>query len=372
MTAMNRFAFILHLLTTEDLALKFPWARRLPDRVVEKILGKIPPFKLSKISGVCSQQGTEVEGWFILLPRTARQLIEMPLEEAYQLIIQAGRVAERLGAQILGLGAFTKVIGDKGVTIARQLKIPVTTGNSYTTASAVDSALQGAIEMGIEPRRARVAVIGAAGSIGAACCHMLADKVGALDLVGRSEDKLTELARELRLRYSTPVFCTTSAQAVVPEADIVIAVSSSTDILVHPHDLKPGAVVCDVARPRNISHRVHKLRDDVLVIDGGVIRIPGSVDFGLNFGFPPGTAEACIAETMILACEGRFESFTLGGDITVGQVDEISRLAAKHGFRIDGFRRFERAISLEEISLRRERALQRKGLQRGAEELPLS
>lgn len=108
-----------------------------------------------------------------------------------------------------------------------------------------------------------------------------------------------------------------------------------------------------MARPRNISGQINEIRNDVLVLYGGVIRVPGEVDFGLNFGFPPGRAEACIAETMILTCEGRFESFTLGNDITASQVTKISGLAAKHGFSVDGFRRFERAISQKEIEERR-------------------
>jgi hypothetical protein len=76
----------------------------------------------------------------------------------------------------------------------------------------------------------------------------------------------------------------------------------------------------------------------------------------MNFGFPPGMAEACMAETIILALEKRYESFTLGADISVEKVEEINRLAKKHGFKIAGFRRFEQAISEEEIEQIRDRA----------------
>ncbi|HZD59132.1 MAG TPA: shikimate dehydrogenase [Anaerolineae bacterium] len=358
---MNRFAFLLHPPTADDVGHKFPRAAKLSDRTIERVLSKVPPFKISKITGVRSKQGVEIEGWFIALPRTASQLLKMPVEDAYDLIVKAGRIAEKRGAQIFGLGAFTKVIGDKGVTIANNLKIPVTTGNSYTTASAVETALLGAERMGIDPKQARVAIIGATGSIGAACCHLLAGQVGSLALIARSEEKLQRLAGELRLTSNTSVSISTSTQQVVPEADIVIAVSSATDILVNPGDIKPGAVVCDVARPRNVSKKVNKVRDDVLAIDGGVIRVPGSPDFGLSFGFPPGTAEACMAETMILTCEGRFEPYTLGSDISAPQVLEIADLAKKHGFKVDGFRRFERAINEEEVEYRRKRALLARG-----------
>ncbi|EAX47225.1 dehydrogenase-like [Thermosinus carboxydivorans Nor1] len=78
--------------------------------------------------------------------------------------------------------------------------------------------------------------------------------------------------------------------------------------------------------------------------------MPGDVNFGLNFGFPPKTAYACMAETMILALEGRYENFTLGRDLTVKQVEIIEQLARKHGFKLAGFRSFERALTPEEIA----------------------
>ena len=92
------------------------------------------------------------------------------------------------------------------------------------------------------------------------------------------------------------------------------------------------------------------LRDDVLVIEGGIVDVPGEADFGFNFGFPPRTSYACMAETMLLALEKRFESFTLGRDLSVEQVDEITRLAEKHGFKLSGFRSFERPVTAEEIA----------------------
>ncbi|HHW92849.1 MAG TPA: shikimate dehydrogenase, partial [Firmicutes bacterium] len=95
--------------------------------------------------------------------------------------------------------------------------------------------------------------------------------------------------------------------------------------------------------------RVARERDDVLVIEGGVVKVPAGTEFNFNFGFPPGTAYACMAETMLLALEGRYECFSLGRDITVAQVDEISRIAEKHGFELAGLRSFERALTREQI-----------------------
>jgi hypothetical protein len=80
-----------------------------------------------------------------------------------------------------------------------------------------------------------------------------------------------------------------------------------------------------------------------------VIEVPGPVDFGLDFGFPPRSCEACMAETMILALEQRYGDYTLGPDVDLDRVDEIHALMRKHGFRLSGFRRFERRISDDEV-----------------------
>ena len=87
----------------------------------------------------------------------------------------------------------------------------------------------------------------------------------------------------------------------------------------------------------------------MLVIEGGAVEVPGPVDFHFNFGFPPKTSYACMAETMILALEERYESFTLGRDLSVEQVKEIAALAEKHGFKLAGFRSFERQVTDEYI-----------------------
>jgi predicted amino acid dehydrogenase len=132
--------------------------------------------------------------------------------------------------------------------------------------------------------------------------------------------------------------------------------------VIEPRHLKPGAVVCDVARPRDVSKQVAAERDDVLVIEGGMIEVPGPVDFHFNFGFPPRMAYACMAETMALALEGRYEDYTIGKDITVQQAQEIGTIAARHGFRLSGFRSFEQAVSQATIDAVRERAKRSRAL----------
>jgi predicted amino acid dehydrogenase len=104
---------------------------------------------------------------------------------------------------------------------------------------------------------------------------------------------------------------------------------------------------------------VAAVRDDILVIDGGMVDVPGPVDFHFNFGFPEGKAYACMAETIALALEGRFEDYTVGKEITLERVQEITAIAERHGFRMSGFRSFEREVTDGQIEAIRRNA--RKG-----------
>jgi predicted amino acid dehydrogenase len=255
------------------------------------------------------------------------------------------------------------VVGDGGITLAHRLNIAVTTGNSYTVATAVEGAIKAAGLMGIALPEANVAVIGATGSIGATCAEILARKARRVCLIGRNVKRLETLALRLQARAQAEIDLSTCVAESLRKADIVITVSSAAEALVQPEHLKRGAVVCDVARPRDVSLAVARERKDVLVIEGGVVRVPGEMHCNrvdreepFSFGFPPGTAYACMSETMALALEGRYESFTLGKEVSVAQVEEISQLCARHGFRLEGFRSFERAITEEEIAAIRIRA----------------
>jgi len=347
---MEKFSFILHPLTASDVSRKFPITKNWSDGFIEKIIKYVPPFKVSHITGVVSPYA-ELEGWFVGCPLTSRQMVEMPEEYVIHKIIKAGKIAEKLGAKIVGLGAFTSVVGDAGITIANNLNIAVTSGNSYTVATALEGTRQAAKLMGIDMKQANVVIIGATGSIGAACAQVLAKETTRLTLVARTESKLAKLAEQLLATEGMSVDITADAKTAIQTADVVITVTSAVDCIIEPEDLKPGSVVCDVARPRNVSQRVLETRNDVLVIEGGVVEVPGDVDFGLNFGFPPKTSYACMAETMILALEKRYESFTLGRDLSVKQIETIQYLAQKHGFKLAGFRSFERAVTPQQIDM---------------------
>lgn len=330
--------------------------------MIDHIAPMFPPVYLSQVDGVVSAStGKEIVGWLIACPLTPKHFCELPETQVYRKIIETGWLAEKLGAKILGLGAYTSVAGDAGVTVANRLDIPVTTGDSYTIAVAVEAVRAAAQLMEISVRRSVTAVVGATGAIGQVCAQLLAQEVGELILIGRRLEALERLKELLHMQNPASAIRISTEMKDLQHAELILTVTSALGAVIEPKHLRPGCVVCDVARPRDVSAQVATARDDILVIDGGMVEVPGPVDFHFNFGFPPGKAFACMAETMALALEGRFEDYTLGKEIQLDQVNEIYAMASRHGFKLSGFRTFDKPVTEAHIEQVRRNAKRRLG-----------
>ncbi|MCS7192808.1 MAG: shikimate dehydrogenase [Armatimonadetes bacterium] len=366
---MHRFAFLVHPFDLKrDVARKYPFVKFLPSALVEAMLWRMSPKLLGKIDGIKSATGSQTQGWLIGVPTTAKMMLENEAK-TINLLTEACKIAKDLGAEIVGLGAFTAIVGDSGLELQKRSPIPITTGNSYTTWTAIEATKLAAELMGIDWQNAVAAVVGATGSIGKACAYLLSkgaevgnkvniSPVSEVVIVGRDEDRLNSLRRELLSNSSASIQVATNIAEGLSRADIVISVTSAIDAVIEPEHLKSGCVVCDVARPRDVSERVRKERDDVLVIDGGIVEVPGQPRWEFSIGLPDNLTLACVAETMLLALEGRLEPFTVGRDIRLEQILEIANIASKHGFKLSGLRSFEHQISQEQILQIREKAKQ--------------
>ena len=359
---IHRFAFVIHPLDVRFIHRHpaFRWTRFLPDALVEAVSAWMPPLYVSRIvGGVSPTTGQRIEGHLISLGATPRQMLRHGERFTYDRLNRAARMAERAGARILGLGAFTSVIGDAGITVANEANIAVTSGNSLTVAATLEAAKIAAVKMGVEDlSRGRAMVIGATGSIGAVCSRLLAQAIRDVVLVSIEPEKLIDLKRTIEAE--TPgarVTIATRADELVGECGLVVtATSAFGQRVLDITRCRPGAVVCDVARPPDIGPAEAALRPDVVVIESGEVIIPGDVDFGYDIGLPPKTSYACLAETALLAMEGRFESFTLGRRIEMGPVKEIFRLFKRHGFQIAALRSFGAPLTDDDFAAKRELA----------------
>ncbi len=359
----DTFAFIIHPIDIKrDVARKYPFLGNiLTEGQINFFSQFFPPVYISQIDGIQSQStGRQITGWFVAAPYTPPTMMRLPIERVYNKIVATGQMAANLGANVVGLGAYTSVVGDAGVTIADRLDVPVTNGDSYTVFMAVEAVREAAKIMGIPLNQAKAAIVGATGAIGGACAELLAGQVAELVVIGRRPDAVEEARQRCEGQLAKVIASVDVAD--IYDADLILTVSSAVGAIIEPEHMKPGAVVCDVARPRDVSRAVQEKRDDVLIIEGGMVEVPGPVNFNFDFGFPPGKAYACMAETMVLALSGKYEDYSLGKYITIERVREIGILATEHGFKLSGFRSFEKAVSQTQIDFVRENALRNRPL----------
>ncbi len=383
----GRFAFLLHPLELSSYADFDRSLSAMPPSELKAAVRCVHGLATPAVVGdahIESATGQTAYGEFIMLGHTAAELVAMSHDEAVEVIGEAVEMARDRGAQIVGLGAFTSIVTHGGLSVSHS-DVAVTSGNSYTAVAAHDALMLALAQRSVAD--ATIAVVGAAGAIGRAVSILLSESAARLILVGnphrsaastrarlldvvaaacqhvvlqaaansdRPRGRLAqhilsaagvpragapvaaygELAKQLTLSGSTDFFVLgQDASAAVQSADAILTATSATGALFTAADFVPGAVICDISRPRNIGPELRAARPDLLVIDGGVIAIPGQPDIG-GFGLPKGHAYACMAETMILALEKRYAHMSLGGELSLGSIDLLRTLGQKHGFRV--------------------------------------
>ncbi|MCD6309335.1 MAG: shikimate dehydrogenase [Candidatus Eremiobacteraeota bacterium] len=347
---MDKFAFLIHPLDMRDIIRYEPMAANKRSELIRKMVEWMPPHLASHITGIRSITGREIEGYFIVVPFLPDQFISLPQEKVCEKIINAGKIAEEKGARILGLGGFTSVVGNAGYVVANELDIPVTSGNSYTVASALEGTFYAAEKMNLDIESCNITIVGATGAIGSVCAQIIAEKVPKLTLIARNSVRLKEIAEIIRRRTTCDIKTTVNLEEGIPLSDIIITATSASGEIITSDMIKPGSLICDVALPHDVGREVAQQRPDVLVFEGGVIQVPGEVNFNYDFGYPPGISLACMAETMILTLEERFEPFSLGRRLKPEKITEIQKMADKHGFKLAGLRSFDRPVTPEQFA----------------------
>jgi acetylornithine/succinyldiaminopimelate/putrescine aminotransferase/predicted amino acid dehydrogenase len=386
----GRFAFLANLTHPGEIAYLDPALKVLNEaQLVElrrRSAGLLAP---SRFSEICleSKTGQKAYGELIIVPYTARELVEMPHDQALREIRHGVEIARRCGAQVVGLGGFTSVVTLGGLALKELGLGPLTTGNSYTVAAA-----RAGVQMACRRKERHLssscaAVIGAAGAVGRATSILISPDVARLILIGnpahseRSNARLREVAGEIveylwrlhvggrhvfspntlgativatsdRLplhpatldfvslaaeieKISKCLSVTTDVTSQLSSADVVITATSAVDVILEVDDLKRDAIVLEISRPFNATPELKASRPDVLFVEGGLVRAPSQLNPGWDVGHGPRIVFACMAETMLLALEHRYEDTSLGGNLDLLHIQELDALADKHGFSVE-------------------------------------
>ncbi|MGW7070892.1 aminotransferase class III-fold pyridoxal phosphate-dependent enzyme [Streptomyces sp. NPDC054855] len=301
------------------------------------------------LTSVTSATGATATGEVRHLPYTAQQLLARPTTARDLVVAEVSALREEAGAQLVGLGGATSIVGDRGLWTAEQVGVPVTSGNSLTVYAAHAEIVHVVRLLGLSPESTRIAVVGYPGSIGLAIAKLLLGDGHPLDLVAR----IGTQSPERLLRHLDPVHhdrVRIVGDVARCTADTLLYVTaSSVGGLVDPAALRPGSIVVDVALPRDVAEPPAP-DSDVLVIDGGLVSASDEVQVG--DGALPAPAQqlnGCLAETIVLALEGRAESFSLGRELNLERVRTIGALAARHGFSPVPLASFGRTVHDDDV-----------------------
>lgn len=258
-------------------------------------------------------------------------------------IRSAARCAVEAGARVCVLGGFTSIAleGDLGL-LGNSAGTVFTTGNSLTAAYCVKG-----LERAAEIRSKRLEdcsllVVGATGDVGSACVDYFAGKVRELLLCARNLPRLERQAQGLRSR-GFAARAGVSLEDMLPTADLIILAASAAEAFVPMDACKEDVLVCDAGYPFNavgLGEKASQKR----VFAGGMGSIKGGYECrpdlrrSFNFGLPPDPVRGCLLEGIVLAMEGRRDSFSYGrGRISSERIEEIWDMALRHGFPLAPF-----------------------------------
>jgi len=323
---------------------------KIPSReFLGKLFSVTPAFKMYEMNEFKSKTGDTTHGCIILCTFVPDMIVN-DIDSVYLKVVRACKLAEKSGVGIVTLGGFTSMAGERlGRQISEDVDIPITTGNTYTTALAIDGVERAVQLFEREWGRLKVAIIGGTGDIGSGCARILAQKAAQVTITGRTRSNLRAVKADLKKIRKAKIEATTNNEKAVKDADVVIATANVSASIINMEWFKPGAIVCDLAYPKNISYTA--TRKDIFVFSGGLASVPTPIDTGIIMGLPSANVcYGCSCEAIILSLERRFENFSFGrGNITPEKVDEIRKVAIKHGFELAPFFWADKIVENDDI-----------------------
>ena len=306
---------------------------------IKSIYPFIPPRDVFKIQAR-SKTGAETKGVYIETFIDPDKLDTAFIRANITKVMNAVTHAKKMGAKIVTLGGFTSIVLEGNLDAFSEGETKFTTGNTLTAAYIVKGIEKAAANHDIDLKESNILVIGATGDIGMACTHYFKDKVKRLLLCARNNKRLQNFAGQL-VQENNEVSYSTQLEELLPEADIIICVASSTGIKLA--DCKEGVLVCDAGYPKNLETKFDS-NTRINLFHGGM----GQVEHGYNFSpdysnamyhyAAPHISHGCILEAIVLALENKYESYSAGkGNITIAGMEEIYSLSVKHGIEVAPF-----------------------------------
>ncbi len=299
-----------------------------------------PPQLVENVE-VKSATGISIEGSYIDSCFVPEMLSRF--KTARRKVLNAMELAQKKGINITALGGFTSIIFENfNLLQHKQIRNTslewerFTTGNTHTAWVICKQLEINAPRIGIDLKKATVAVIGATGDIGSAVCRWLINKTGISELlmVARQQEPLALLQKELDGGTIT------SLDEALPQADIVVWVASMPKTIeIDTDNLKKPCLMIDGGYPKNLDEKFQG--ENIYVLKGGIVEFFKDIGWNMmelaEMQNPQREMFACFAEAMILEFEKCHTNFSWGrNNISLEKMEFIGAASLKHGFSAIG------------------------------------
>jgi len=309
-----------------------------------------PPQLVENVE-VKSATGISIEGSYIDSCFVPEMLSRF--KTARRKVLNAMELAQKKGINITALGGFTSIIFENfNLLQHKQIRNTslewerFTTGNTHTAWVICRQLEINAPRIGIDLKKATVAVIGATGDIGSAVCRWLINKTGISQLlmVARQQEPLAILQKELDGGTIT------SLEEALPQADIVVWVASMPKTIeINTDNLKKPCLMIDGGYPKNLDEKFQGA--DIHVLKGGIVKFFNDIGWNMmelaEMQNPQREMFACFAEAMILEFEKCHTNFSWGrNNISLEKMEFIGAASLKHGFSAIGLDKQPRVLTV--------------------------
>ncbi|AQL30709.1 MULTISPECIES: long-chain acyl-[acyl-carrier-protein] reductase [unclassified Prochlorococcus] len=299
-----------------------------------------PPQLVENVE-VKSATGISIEGSYIDSCFVPEMLSRF--KTARRKVLNAMELAQKKEINITALGGFTSIIFENfNLLQHKQIRNTslewerFTTGNTHTAWVICKQLEINAPRIGIDLKKATVAVIGATGDIGSAVCRWLINKTGISELlmVARQQEPLALLQKELDGGTIT------SLDEALPQADIVVWVASMPKTIeIDTDNLKKPCLMIDGGYPKNLDEKFQG--ENIYVLKGGIVEFFNDIGWNMmelaEMQNPQREMFACFAEAMILEFEKCHTNFSWGrNNISLEKMEFIGAASLKHGFSAIG------------------------------------
>lgn len=330
------YAFIVHSRDRRDLPIKYPILNFIPNFILDFITMHLPPISVSHITGLVDADGRTKTGLIIGIPMTARQLLEHR-DRALNRIVSSVKIAKKMGAVHVGLGAMTASLSKGGLDIVDNIDdIYVTTGRMNTIRNITEYLELFVGKFKLDRSKIKIAIVGAAGGIGSGVAISLARKQYRNFMLIDLERKLPSLVRRIKVieEHSKELNIQMSHKiSEVSSCSVIIAATSSPEIVIRSDDVESGTIIINDAQPSDISPDIVKNRSDVLVVEGGVVHTP-DINCHFNLGLAHKTdIFSCLAETLFLSYLND-RQHRLSDSFDVVFFDRLQQISSKLGYSI--------------------------------------